>query len=80
MRFLCDEIYATPVLCCIRGISWDDAWSYIQVLVDVLENYLLGEGGGLSCAWDVGNADESVVQDSFAGSSVPDAPVVYFYW
>ena len=48
--------------------------------MDVLENYLLGEGGGLSCAWDVGNADESVVQDSFAGSSVPDAPVVYFYW
>ena len=48
--------------------------------MDVIEKDLLGEVGGLSCAWDVGNADESVVQDSFAGISVPDAPVVYFYW
>ena len=47
VKFLYAELSFTLALCYIKGISWVDVWSDSQVLVDVLENYNIGEGAVL---------------------------------
>ena len=57
VKSLWDEISVTPELRCIGGIYWVNVWSYVQVLVNVLEKYPLGAGTfrflglGCRCCW-----------------------------
>ena len=44
VKLLWDEISVSPALCYIGGISWDDVWAAVHVLVGVFDKYPLGEG------------------------------------
>ena len=43
-KFFWYELVVTPELCCFRVVSWEDVWESIQVLVDVLQEDMFGEG------------------------------------
>ena len=43
VNFFRAELPTTPVLCLIRGISWEDLSEVVKLLVDVLEKDPIGE-------------------------------------
>ena len=51
MEFIWDEIYVTPTLFFISGVSRVDVWEYIQILVDILQYKKFGVGTEIFLCW-----------------------------